>query len=320
MCGIAGIWGKADISDATEILFHRGPDASGTVTSGDVSLGSRRLKVIDLKTGAQPMSTEDGRFTLVFNGMIFNYREIRKELEERHRFRTQSDTEVILHAYAEWGERCLDRFIGMFAFAIWDGKELFLARDRMGEKPLYYSLPRGPLRFAFASEIKSLLTLLDAEPALPEEYGAFETSIAEQTLFKGILSLPPGCFMRYDGEKARVRRYWEIPSFDGPYDKEAYYVEKLRWLLEDAVKLRLRSDVPVGVFLSGGLDSSLIACLAKPDVVFSCRYPYGPRYDEFEHAQTVARHVGAKQVVVQPTAEDFKRDYPRILWHLDQPI
>jgi asparagine synthase (glutamine-hydrolysing) len=320
MCGIAGIWGKGDISDATEILYHRGPDASGTVTSGAVSLGSRRLKVIDLKTGQQPMSTPDGRLTLVFNGMIFNYREIRRELEDRHRFRTQSDTEVILHAYAEWGERCLDRFIGMFAFAIWDGKELFLARDRMGEKPLYYSLPRGPIRFAFASEIKSLLTLLDAEPALPEEYGAFETSIAEQTLFKGILTLPPGCFLRYDGEKARVRRYWEIPSFDGPYEKEAFYVDKLRWLLEDAVQLRLRSDVPVGVFLSGGLDSSLIACLAKPDVVFSCRYPYGPRYDEFEHAQTVARHVGAKQVVVQPTAEDFKRDYPRILWHLDQPI
>ena len=320
MCGIAGLWGKGDISTATEILYHRGPDASGTATPGPVSLGNRRLKVIDLKTGQQPMTNEDGSITLVFNGMIFNYRELRKELEEKHRFRTQSDTEVIIHAFEEWGEKCLDRFIGMFAFALWNGKELFLARDRMGEKPLYYTLPRGPVRFAFASEIKSLLTLVDAAPELDREYGAFETSVGDRTLFQGILTLPPGCFLRYDGKNVRVRRYWDIPSFDGPYEKEEYYVEKLRWLLEDAVRLRLRSDVPVGVFLSGGLDSSLIACLARPDVVFSCRYPYGPRYDEFEHARTVARHVGARQVVIQPTAEDFKNDYPRILWHLDQPI
>jgi len=320
MCGIAGFWGKGDISTATEILCHRGPDACGTASPHPVSLGNRRLKVIDLKTGQQPMTNEDGSITLVFNGMIFNYRELRKELEGRHRFRSQSDTEVILHAYEEWGEKCLDRFIGMFAFALWDGKELFLARDRMGEKPLYYTLPRGPVRFAFASEVKSLLTLVDAAPDLDEEYGAFETSVGDRTLFKGILTLPPGCFLRYDGKRVRVRRYWEIPSFDGPYEKEDHYVEKLRWLLEDAVKLRLRSDVPVGVFLSGGLDSAIIACIARPDVVFSCRYPYGPRYDEFEHARKVARHVGAKQVVIQPTAEDFKRDYPRILWHLDQPI
>jgi asparagine synthase (glutamine-hydrolysing) len=320
MCGIAGFWGRSDIAPATEILFHRGPDDSGTVDLGEVRLGNRRLKVIDLKTGQQPMANEDGSLRLVFNGMIFNYRELRAELEGRHRFRSHSDTEVIVHAYEEWGEKCLDRFIGMYAFAIWNGRELFLARDRMGEKPLYYALPGREPRFAFASEIKSLLTLMDAEPELGEEFGAFETSVGDRTLFKGIRVLPPGCFLRYDGRRVRVRRYWEIPGSDGPYQKEEYYVEKLRWLLEDAVRLRLRSDVPVGVFLSGGLDSSLIACLARPDVVFSCRYPLGPRYDEFEHARTVARHVGARQVVVQPTAEDFRRDYPRILWHLDQPI
>ena len=320
MCGIAGFWGKADISDATEVLYHRGPDASGTAVAGPVSLGNRRLKVIDLKTGQQPMMNEDGRLTLVFNGMIFNYRELRRELEGKHRFASQSDTEVILHAFEEWGEKCLDRFIGMFAFALWDGRELFLARDRMGEKPLYYTVPRGRLRFAFASEIKSLLTLVDAPPDLGEGYGSFETAVGDRTLFKGILSLPPGCFLRFDGRRAKVTRYWEIPSSDGPYEKESTYVEKLRWLIEDAVRLRLRSDVPVGVFLSGGLDSSLIACIARPDVVFSCRYPYGPRYDEFEHAQLVARHVKARQVVIQPTAADLKRDYPRILWHLDQPI
>lgn len=320
MCGIAGFWGKADIQTATEILFHRGPDASGTRTLGPVSLGNRRLKVIDLKTGQQPMSNEDGTVTVVFNGMIFNYRELRRELERSHQFRSHSDTEVIVHAYEEWGEKCLDRFIGMFAFAIWDGKELFLARDRMGEKPLYYTLPGGRLRFAFASEIKSLLTLVDAAPELGEEFSAFETSVGEATLFKGIQVLPPGCFLRYSGRSAKVQRYWEIPSFDGPYEKEEHYVEKLRWLIEDAVRLRLRSDVPVGVFLSGGLDSSIIACLAKPDVVFSCRYPYGPQYDEFEYARKVAQHVGAKHLVIQPTAADFKRDYPRILWHLDQPI
>jgi len=320
MCGIAGFWGKGEISDATEILYHRGPDASGTARLGPVSLGNRRLKVIDLKTGQQPMTNEDGRLTVVFNGMIFNYRELRRELEGKHRFATQSDTEVILHAYEEWGEKCLDRFIGMFAFALWDGKELFLARDRMGEKPLYYSTPRGAVRFAFASEIKSLLTLVDAAPDLGDDFGTLEAAVGERTLFKGIFTLLPGCFLRYDGKRVKVERYWEIPSFDGPYQKEEHYVEKLRWLLEDAVRLRLRSDVPVGVFLSGGLDSSLIACLARPDVVFSCHYPYGPRYDEFEHARTVAQHIGARQVVVQPSAVDFRRDYPRILWHLDQPI
>lgn len=320
MCGIAGFWGKGDISDATEILYHRGPDDSGTEVLGPVSLGNRRLKVIDLKTGHQPMTNEDGRLTLVFNGMIFNYPELRRELERRYQFRTRSDTEVILHAFEEWGAECLDRFIGMFAFALWDGKELFLARDRMGEKPLYYTASRGPVRFAFASEIKSLLTLVDGVPDLGDDFGAFETAVGDATLFKDIRSLPPGCYLRYDGKRVRIKRYWEIPSFDGPYQKEAYYVEKLRWLLEDAVRLRLRSDVPVGVFLSGGLDSSIIACIARPDVVFSCRYPHGPRYDEFEHAQTVARHVKARQVVIQPTSADFKRDYPRILWHLDQPI
>jgi asparagine synthase (glutamine-hydrolysing) len=320
MCGIAGFWGSGDIETATEILFHRGPDASGTVSVGPVSLGNRRLKVIDLKSGQQPMTNESGSLQLVFNGMIFNYRELRKELEGRHVFKSRSDTEVIVHAYEEWGEKCLDRFIGMFAFALWNGKEIFLARDRMGEKPLYYTARGGKLRFAFASEIKSLLTLIDAAPELDEEFAAFETSVGENTLFKDIRVLPPGCYLRYDGKKARVTRYWEIPSCDGPYEKEDFYVEKLRWLLEDAVRLRLRSDVPVGVFLSGGLDSSLIACLAKPQVAFSCRYPYGPRYDEFEHAQTVARHVDAKHLVIEPGPSDFKRDYPRILWHLDQPI
>lgn len=320
MCGIAGFWGKGDIETATEILYHRGPDASGTVALGPVALGNRRLKVIDLKTGQQPMSNEDGTVTLVFNGMIFNYRELRRELEGKHRFRSHSDTEVIVHAFEEWGEKCLDRFIGMFAFALWDGKRLFLARDRMGEKPLYYAVGRSGFKFAFASEIKSLLTLFDAEPELGGEFGEFETAVGDATLFRGIQSLPPGCFLGFDGRKAKVTRYWDIPSFDGPYRKEEDYVEELRHLLQDAVRLRLRSDVPVGVFLSGGLDSSLIACLAKPDVVFTCRYPYGPRYDEFEHAQTVARHVSARHLVIQPTAADFKRDYPRILWHLDQPI
>ena len=321
MCGIAGFWGKGDITEATEMLFHRGPDASGTTTIGPVSLGNRRLRVIDLKSGHQPMTNENATIILVFNGMIFNYRELRNELKKTHLFKSQSDTEVIVHAYEEWGEKCLERFIGMYAFALWDGKELFLARDRMGEKPLYYTTQsRGRIRFAFASEIKSLLTMVDAVPDLEEDFWSFETSVGDRTLFKGINTLPPGCFLRFDGKKTRIKRYWEVPSCDGPYKNDDYYVEKLRWLLHDAVKLRLRSDVPVGVFLSGGLDSSIIACLAKPDTVFSCRYPYGPLFDEFEHAQTVARHVGAKHLVIQPTPADFRRDFPRIIWHLDQPI
>ena len=318
MCGIAGIWGAGDVRAMTETLAHRGPDDHGYYEDGPLKLGIRRLNVIDLVTGHQPIHNEDSTIWIVYNGEIFNYKELRKELEPRHTFCTKSDTEVIVHAYEEWGKDCLRRFIGMFAFALWDGKELFIARDRLGEKPLYYC--RDGKRFLFASEIKALLKEVPAEPVVDEEYTVFEAPLFGNTMFKNIRSLEPGCFMVVRDGVPAITRYWDIEPTDGPARKESEYVEELRWLLQDSVRLRLRSDVPLGVFLSGGLDSSLIACIARPQKVFSCRFALGEQYDEFDYARKVAEHIGAEHLVIEPTAEDFRRDFPQVIYHLDHPI
>ncbi|MEM3101546.1 MAG: asparagine synthase (glutamine-hydrolyzing) [Candidatus Nitrosotenuis sp.] len=321
MCGIAGIWGNGDIKAMTQILKHRGPDDEGYYEGSDIKLGIRRLSVIDLETGHQPIHNEDETVWVVFNGEIFNYIELRDELEKKgHRFYTKSDTEVIVHAYEEYGIDCLQKFIGMFAFAIWDTrkKNLFIARDRLGEKPLYYYWKNN--LFLFASEIKSIVRQIDAEPDLDEDFWVFETAVNGKTLFRDIFELLPASYMIYDGQKLAIKKYWDIPNGFDTYHKESYYIEKLRWLIEDAVKLRLRSDVPVGVYLSGGIDSAAIACIAKPDKVFSCRYPYGEKYDEYHYAQLLADYIGAEHFVVQPTSQDFKEEFPKIIWHLDQPI
>lgn len=321
MCGIAGIWGKGDIKKMTRVLTHRGPDDLGYYHGRDVKLGIRRLSVIDLETGHQPICNEDKSVWIVFNGEIFNYIELRKQLREKgHRFYTTTDTEVIVHAYEEYGVDCLQEFIGMFAFAIWDRKDrrLFIARDRLGEKPFYYYQKNS--RFIFASEIKSIVTQINAEPDLDEDFWVFETAIENRTLFKDIYCLLPGHYMLYSGQQITTKQYWDIPPERDSYHKESYYVEKLRWLIKDAVKIRLRSDVPVGVFLSGGLDSAIIACIAKPEKVFSCRYAYGEKYDEHHYARIVAKHVGSKHITVQPTAKDFREEFPKVIWHIDQPI
>ena len=324
MCGIAGIWGEGgDIQAMVDIIAHRGPDDEGLFSDGDVKLGARRLAIIDLEGGHQPIANESETIWLVYNGEIYNFQELRLELTPKHRFRTKTDSEVIIHAYEEWGVGCLERFNGMFAFAIWDGRpekrHLFLARDRMGEKPLYYVHRDG--RFVFASEIKSLLTQMDAEPNLVEDYTVFETTIGETTLFKDVLALPPASYLLYDGRTLTRGVYWRLPErISTERRRESHYVEELRWLVEDAVRIRLRSDVPLGVYVSGGVDSSFIACLAKPQTVFTCNFPLGPAYDEYEYAKLVSDSIGAKMYVVRPSAEDFRKYYPRMLWHLDQPV
>jgi asparagine synthase (glutamine-hydrolysing) len=319
MCGIAGAYGPGDIREMTRRLAHRGPDDTGIHEEEKVRLGTRRLSVIDIAGGHQPMSSPDGSHWITYNGELFNYLELRAELRAKgHRFATQSDTEVVLAAYRQWGPSCLGRFIGMFAFAIWDGGSLFLARDRLGEKPLFYS--RQGDRFLFASEIKSLLVEVEPEPRLPESFFTLETVLEPDTLFAGIFSLPPAHYLTFDGEELRVKGYWELP--EGPADPRPIeeLAEELRGLIEDAVRLRLRSDVPLGVFLSGGLDSSLLAALARPHKVFTCRLPYGPAYDEFDYARIMADHLETEHVVTTVTAEDFRREYPRLVYHLEQPI
>jgi len=319
MCGIAAIWGKGDIHTMTRILTHRGPDEEGFFTAGSVKLGSRRLKVIDLVTGRQPISDEQGRHVIVYNGEVFNYRELRRELADDYPFRTQTDTEVILHAYRKWGKDCVRRFNGQFAFVIYDGETFFAARDRMGEKPFYWA--KNEAGFYAASEIKALLTQISSAPRINGAFWAFDTPVAPDTLFEGISELPPGHTLTYDGRQVAVERYWQIPApTEAPAAAEDDLAEELAALIEDAVRLRLRADVPVGLFLSGGLDSSIMAAVARPAEVFSCRFPLGEAYDEFEHAQTMARAIGARQHVGSPAAEDLKNDLERIIWHLDQPI
>lgn len=319
MCGIAGIWGEdGDIRRMTRLLKHRGPDEEGYYSNGPVNLGSRRLIVIDPLGGQQPIYNEDRTLAVVFNGLIFNYRELRQDLEVRgHRFRSATDTEVVIHAYEEWGVECLEQFNGMFAFALHDGQQLWLARDRMGEKPLYYHFDGR--RLIFASEIKSILSEVDADLEFDEHFFVFETSTGNRTLWKDIYSLEPGHTLSFDGRHLSCSRYWSIPSDEGETRSEEQYAEELRWLIEDAVRIRLRSDVPLGAFLSGGLDSSLITCLARPEVVFSCRFPHGESYDESQYAGLVARHVGARHQLIEPRPETFRTFYPQILHHLDQP-
>ncbi|HPM78222.1 MAG TPA: asparagine synthase (glutamine-hydrolyzing) [bacterium] len=318
MCGIAGIWGQGDIVTMTRILQHRGPDEEGFFRTEPVQLGSRRLKVIDLVTGTQPIASEDGKIVIVYNGEIFNYRELRTELQQEFPFKTQTDTEVILHAYRRWGTDCVRRFNGQFAFAIYDGKQLFCARDRMGEKPFYYAhTAKG---FFLASEIKAILTQIDSAPRIDESFWVFDCAIAPQTLFTNINELPPGHCLTFNGHTLKIDRYWSLPEPVEQYRQENDLVEELRELLKDAVRLRKIADVPVGLFLSGGLDSAVMAGAMRPQEVFSCRFPLGDAFDEFRYAQVMAEYIGARHHAITPTYEDFRELMPKIVWHLDQPI
>lgn len=316
MCGIAGIWGKGDIKRMLTLLSHRGPNGEGIYSSGDLKLGARLLKITDL-TGGQPIYNEDKSICVVFNGEVYNYLEIKDKLKG-HVFKTKADTETIVHAYEEFGIDCVNKFNGCFAFAIWDGKFLFLVRDRMGQKPLYYYYKDNC--FIFASEIKAILTQIEALPNITENFKVFETTLDKETLFKDIFSVPCSSILRFDGTSVSVKKYWELKSHTPCYMPEKKYIEKLRWLIEDSVRLRRRTDAPVGLFLSGGLDSSLIAYLAKPDHLFSCHYELGEHFNELCYSQLVAKDVKAVYHIVRPTSGDFRRFYKKVIWYLDQPI
>src|SRR5437870_5631539 len=259
MCGIAGIFNTTGeppdagtLARMAQAIAHRGPDGERFYTDGGLGLAHRHLRIIDLSDAAmQPMSNEDGTLWLIFNGEVYNYVELWPELEARgHRFRSRSDSEVILHAYEEWGVECLGRFNGMFAFALWDStrRRLFLARDRVGVKPLYYRW--HDRRLAFASEIKALLALPDvsARPHLPAvtQYMNAMYTTGEQTWFEGIKRLLPGHYMLTDASGLRMRQWWDLPDAEEPPGErpERYYVQRTRESLEDSVRLRLRSDAP----------------------------------------------------------------------------
>lgn len=343
MCGIAGVvLNKAGSVPTNQIgvemlkaLIHRGPDGRGEWTSEqeNVWLGHRRLAIIDPEGGKQPLSNEDGTIWITFNGCIYNYLELAQNLRSKgHRFRTYTDTEVIVHAYEEFGIECVKYFIGMFSFAIWDDRKkiLFCARDRMGVKPFYYW--RGSGNFIFASEIKALLAtgLINKKPnqSSIQEYLVFQTVLGEKTLFDGVNKLLPGHYMVVNdqGQIIENKKYWDL-SFDIDTDHtEEYFVDRLRTLLDDAVKIRLRSDVALGAHLSGGLDSSTVVSLASMFNMtgdslktFTGAFGEGEKFDETLYAKMVAENVGAQYLETYPTEVDFIESLSKIIYHMDEP-
>ncbi|HZT44799.1 MAG TPA: asparagine synthase (glutamine-hydrolyzing) [Gaiellaceae bacterium] len=337
MCGIGAIVhldGRAaeplepQLAVMNRLLAHRGPDGEGTWVHprGHAGFAHRRLEIIDLATGDQPMTDGDGNW-ITYNGEIYNYRELRRELGEEQ-FRTTSDTEVVLRAYRRWGPACLERLRGMFAFVLWDEgrQELFCARDRFGIKPLYYAVVDGT--FICASEAKALLPFLPAiETDLGglKDYLTFQFCLAGKTLFRGIDELLPGHTLTVGGGSVRTARYWEVhfhPDFD---HTERWFASRLRELVEDSVRFHLRADVPVGAYLSGGLDSSITTALAARAVgrdfqAFTGRFSDGERYDESGYARMLAERDGFRLHEVTIDAHDFVDSIDRVLYHLDYPV
>ncbi len=331
MCGICGIVGFDDenlLNKMCEAMFYRGPDDSGIFVDSLVGLGHRRLSIIDLKTGHQPVHNEDESIWIVFNGEIYNFKELRKELENRgHKFYTSTDTEVIVHSYEEYGDNCAEKFNGDFAFAIWDGdrKKLLLARDPIGVKPLYYTVCHGCL--LFSSEIKSLLQYRDFDKKLNynalHRYLTFQYTPGPETMIEGIFKLQPGHILTYIKESLNISQYWSIKSTE-IINSESYFCNTLLMLLKESIRRRLMSDVPLGAYLSGGLDSSAIVGLMsemmdKPVKTFSVGFGAGEPVDELKYAKIVADHFGTEhhEIIIQPDA--FKH-LARIIWHLDEPI
>ncbi len=341
MCGICGVvnWDAFDPVDSaliwgmTATLTHRGPDDEGYFVRRQVGFGHRRLSIIDVAGGKQPIFNEDRSIALVFNGEIYNFGDLAPELQARgHRFRTRSDSETIVHAYEEYGDDCVEKLRGMFAFALWDDRRqrLLVARDRLGKKPLYYHDGRRGL--AFASEIKALLEVPEVEPEVDtqalELYLALRYVPGPRTLFRGIQKLQPGHLLILDQNGIRIRKYWDIQFGKGEMSETAA-LEEFDYLLEESVRLRMISEVPVGVFLSGGLDSSTVLAMmrrhkAGPIPAYSVGYGESNTDEkdsnEIEHARQAALAQGAEHHRVALSSAQFRDIIPQLVWHLDEPI
>jgi asparagine synthase (glutamine-hydrolysing) len=311
------------------LLRHRGPDGTGEWLHerGHVGLAHQRLSIIDLSQAAsQPMTDGNGNW-IAFNGEIYNYRELRDELGAEN-FKTKSDTEVILRAYRRWGADCVSHLRGMFAFALWDesAQRLFCARDRFGIKPFYYATVDGT--FLFASEAKALLPFLPrvaTDPRAFAEYLTFQYTIGEHTLFEGVSQLLPGHRLVHDRDGARVERYWDVNYEIDWSHTPNYFGERLRELVEDSLRFHLRADVPIGAYVSGGIDSSLMHVLARRQepankLGFHGRFTDHPGYDESHFAQAASDLAGGELHVIDITAEDFRRHIGDVIYHLDFPV
>jgi len=337
MCGIAGYFvthgdptlDRSILPRMVSRLHHRGPDRRGTFAEGPAGLAHARLSIIDLVGGTQPISNEDESVWIVCNGEIFNYRELREELLQRgHRMATSSDTEVILHLYEEDGPDCIHQLNGQWAFAIWDRRKrrLLLARDRLGVRPLFYTITDG--RLLFASEVKALL----CHPYVPrrmnlkglDQIFTYWCTLGSQTLFEGISELPPGCWLTFQEGGLHLQKYWS-PNFAVSNEQSREENgERLLQLLTDAVRLQLRSDVPVGAYLSGGLDSTVTTALIKncsdaPVRTFSIGFA-DSEYDETAYQEEAVRFLGTEHFSMQCTAQDIGRVFPDVIWHTEKPI
>jgi len=346
MCGIAGLFGKVDknlLIGMCNSLKHRGPDDYGYYFGQEVALGNRRLSILDIKGGHQPIHNEDETIWIVFNGEIYNYQEIRKNLKPKHAFYTNSDTEVIVHAYEEYGEDCLGKFNGMWAFAIWDlNKELlFLSRDRFGIKPLYY-LWDGKT-FLFASEIKAILQDKTVK-RIKNDKIIYEYLIhgrhdhAEETFFKNVKRLMPAHFMKVGRNGIEIQRYWQINALneemDFSHEKDEEYAKEFRELLEDSIRLRLIGEVPVGSCLSGGIDSSSIVCIinklwsSQPEVKLrvgerqktfsSCSFE--KEIDERVFIEEVVRFTNVEKNYVFPSSRELLAELKDLIFYQDEPF
>jgi len=341
MCGIAGFvesptcpapfGGEAAttlVHRMCDVIRHRGPDDEGVWVDEGVALGMRRLSIIDLSTGHQPIHNEDRSVWIVFNGEIYNYRELRRELEAAgHRFYTSTDTEVIVHAYEQWGKQAITRLRGMFGLAIWNTRTraLLVARDRIGIKPMHYATVDG--RFYFGSELKSLLEApdlpRDLDPDALDHYLSFLYTPRDRSIFKQVQKLPPGHLLTWQDGRLNVEQYWELPADETFTGSEADAIDQLRAVLTDAVRSHLVSDVPLGAFLSGGIDSSLVVGLMSQVSgarvkTFSIGFDE-PEFDELDAARRVAEHFGTEhhEFVVKPDGVGI---LDRLVSHFDEPF
>ena len=329
MCGICGFTGnnKELLRAMNASISHRGPDGEGFFEDNGISLGHRRLKIIDLsEKGKQPMSNEDGNVLVTFNGEIYNYKPLREQLQEKgHRFNSATDTEVIVHAYEEYGEKCAELFDGMFAFALWDSKQkkLVLARDPLGKKPLYYSVVSGQIYFA--SEIKALLENPELRRRVNKSAVGqllnFRAVLGKETLFDGIFKVLPGSYLVWQDGKKTERRYWQLTPKEEISNEEAA-AKKFLELFDKAVEKRLMSDVPLGTYLSGGVDSSAITALMskKVEELRTFTVGFGEEGDELSHARAIAGKFSTNHSEVIVDYKDMTKVLPKLVWHMDEPM
>lgn len=327
MCGIAGFVStrkskKKILKNMCDRIKHRGPDGEGYYTDDNVALGHRRLAIIDLSTGDQPIYNEDKDVVIVYNGEIYNFKELRKELEKNHKFVTNSDTEVLVHGYEQWGHKLTDKLRGMFAFAIWDKskKELYMARDQWGIKPLYYYQNNDT--FMFASEIKAFLDHPDFKKELNTDimsaYLCFNSTPTTETFFKEVYRLEPGHQLILKNNKIEIERYFKMEFAEQNQDIDDI-TKKINKAMKSSVKYHEIADVEVGSFLSSGIDSSYLVSIARPDKTYTVGYD-NPKYDEISYAKDLTDKLGIANISKKITKEEYLKNFSNIIYHMDEPL